>query len=83
MTVTVSLRKDQAYPLSWTQMDNNLSALAAAAGGATTVLGGTTADRPVSPGLFELYFDTDLGFLIITSEISPSIIWVNMAGVPV
>lgn len=45
--------------------------------------GGTTAARPASPGLYQPYFDTTLGQPIWCSQITPSIIWVNAAGVAV
>ncbi len=83
MTVNVSLRREQATPLTWTQVDDNFASLAAAAGGSVTIGFGSTADRPASPAMAQPYFDTTLGFLIITSQISPSVIWVNMAGYPV
>jgi hypothetical protein len=41
--------------------------------------GGTTAQRPASPQLYQDYFDTTLGFKICAKQISPSVIWVNIA----
>jgi len=81
MTVTVSLRQNQSTSLSWAQVDNNFIELATAVN--ATAQGGTTAQRPVVPVLFQSYFDTTLGIPITCSQITPSIIWVNGAGFPV
>lgn len=45
--------------------------------------GGTTAGRPASPYRYQYYFDTDLGQPIFASQITPSVVWVNAAGVTV
>jgi hypothetical protein len=81
MSVTVSLRESQAFPLSWEQVDDNFSALASAIN--QTNQGGTTAQRPALPALWQPYFDTSLGFPIWCSQNTPSIIWVDSAGVSV
>lgn len=44
--------------------------------------GGPTANRPVTPVLYQTYFDTDRGYAISCKQVSPAI-WVNSAGVPV
>lgn len=46
-------------------------------------LGGTTAARPVAPLLYVNYFDTTLGQPIWAKQITPTVIWVNAAGVAV
>ena len=48
-----------------------------------TPLGGTTAARPASPALYINYFDTTLGQPIWAKQITPTVIWVNAAGVAV
>lgn len=94
MTTFVNLRANQATELSWNQVDSNFSTLAgaidsvAAAVSAVGYQGGTTAQRPTTttlPGviLYQSYFDTTLGFPIWCKQVSPSIIWVNAAGVVV
>lgn len=45
--------------------------------------GGTTAQRPAAPTLNQSYFDTTLGYEIECKQVTPSIIWVNAAGVQV
>lgn len=54
--------------------------------GSTTVInpatlpqGGDTADRPVSPVLYQTYYDTTLGYPVYWNGTA----WVNSAGVPV
>jgi hypothetical protein len=79
MTISLSLRQNQSTDLTWAQVDGNFIALAGAIG----VNGGSTAQRPVSPLLYQSYFDTTLGIPIVCSQITPSVIWVNFAGVPV
>lgn len=54
----------------------------------TAIQGGTTAQRPTlasTPPVkqFQLYFDTTLDQPVFVSQISPSIVWVNAAGVVV
>lgn len=80
MTVAVSLRQNQSSPLTWGQVDTNFSNLAAAAN-TVVPMGGTTSARPASPILYQQYFDTTLGLPIWCSQATPSIIWVNAAGV--
>lgn len=50
-----------------------------AGGGASS---GPTASRPVPSFVGQPYFDTTLGFMVWTKQISPAI-WVNAAGVAV
>jgi len=45
-------------------------------------VGGSTANRPNPPKLYQLYFDTTLGYEIECKQVSPAI-WVNAAGVQV
>lgn len=46
---------------------------------------GTTAQRPVSPGLWvgRQYFDTTLGYPVWVKQVTPSVVWVNAAGTTV
>lgn len=44
---------------------------------------GTTAQRPAAPFVPQPYFDTTLGFPIWCKQVTPSIIWVDGAGVQV
>ena len=44
---------------------------------------GPTANRPTQPVLNSMYIDSDLKSPIWCTEISPSIVWVNSAGVAV
>jgi hypothetical protein len=60
-----------------------LAFLGISGGGGVSWSGGTTAARPAHPALYQVYFDTDLAQPIVASQISPSVIWVNAAGVPV
>ncbi len=46
-------------------------------------IGGTAAARPVAPPLYVNYFDTTLGQPIWAKQITPTVIWVNAAGVAV
>ena len=48
----------------------------------TLPTGGSTSSRPVSPVLYQLYFDTTLGFPVWCISISPNV-WVDAAGVTV
>jgi hypothetical protein len=45
--------------------------------------GGTTAQRPTAPALWQDYFDTTLGYKITCKQITPSVVWVNGAGTTV
>jgi hypothetical protein len=45
--------------------------------------GGPTASRPASPTLYQVFFDTTLQQPIVASQVTPTVIWVNAAGVPV
>jgi hypothetical protein len=45
--------------------------------------GGSTASRPASPSPYQYYFDTDLGMPVFARQITPSVVWVDAAGVPV
>jgi hypothetical protein len=45
--------------------------------------GGTTAQRPAAPALYQLYFDTTLGYHISCKQVTPSIVWVDGAGTTV
>lgn len=83
MTVSVSLRGNQSSPLTWAQVDNNFLNLANAANAVVQPSGGITASRPSMPILYQYYFDTTLGFPVWCSQIVPSIVWVNAAGVVV
>lgn len=87
MTITVYLRENQSTALTWPQVDSNFTVIVnqvntntaaiSALGGAQ---GGPTANRPVSPTLYQPYFDTDLGFPVFCSSTSP-VTWVNSVGV--
>lgn len=44
---------------------------------------GTTAQRPASPSQGQPYFDLTLGLPVWCKQNSPSIVWVDAAGVPV
>lgn len=44
--------------------------------------GGTTANRPAVPKLYQFYVDTTLGQPIWCTQVSPAI-WINAAGVAV
>ena len=44
---------------------------------------GTTAQRPAKPFVTQQYLDTTLGLPIICSQATPSVIWINAAGVQV
>ena len=79
MTVSVSLRASQPTPLTWPQVDANFTALANAIN-VPTFAGGSTASRPTTPALYQVYFDTTLGLALTCSNISP-VTWVNAAGV--
>lgn len=41
---------------------------------------GTTAQRPASPALWQMYGDDTLGQPIWATTITPSVIWTNAAG---
>ncbi|MFM0439279.1 hypothetical protein PQQ84_22660 [Paraburkholderia strydomiana] len=45
--------------------------------------GGPTSSRPTSPTLYQVYFDTTLQQPVVASQVTPSVIWVNAAGVQV
>jgi hypothetical protein len=45
--------------------------------------GGPTSGRPVSPTLYQVYFDTTLQQPVVASQVTPTVVWVNSAGVPV
>jgi hypothetical protein len=45
--------------------------------------GGATSARPVSPTLYQPYFDTTLGLPLTCSQITPTVIWVTASGVSV
>jgi len=45
--------------------------------------GGTTAQRPTSPYIYQSYYDQTLSLPIWCAQITPSIIWHNAAGEPV
>lgn len=45
--------------------------------------GGPTSNRPVAPSLYSSYFDTTLGQPIWAEQVTPTVIWVNAAGVSV
>jgi hypothetical protein len=45
--------------------------------------GGPTSSRPASPALYQVYFDTTLQQPVVASQVTPSVIWVNAAGVQV
>jgi hypothetical protein len=45
--------------------------------------GGSTASRPAVPTLYQIYFDTTLQQPVFASQVIPTVIWVNAAGVPV
>lgn len=45
--------------------------------------GGTTAQRPAAPVLYQPYFDTTLGYMIHCKQVTPSVVWVNGAGTTV
>lgn len=79
MTVAVSLRRDQLTPLTWEQTDTNFENLALATG--IIADGGTTAERPLAPILYQSYFDTTLYFTVWCAQVTPSIVWVNSSGV--
>jgi len=91
---TIYLRSQQTTPLSYNQMDSNFSTLqneiltVQQQISMITYQGGTTAQRPTAitlPAvqLYQPYFDTTIGQPIFCSQISPSILWVNSAGVNV
>lgn len=45
--------------------------------------GGTTANRPTSPALYQQYFDTTLGYPIWCNQITPSVTWCDATGAAV
>lgn len=45
--------------------------------------GGPTSSRPASPTLYQVYFDTTLQQPVVASQVTPTVVWVNAAGVPV
>lgn len=44
---------------------------------------GTTAQRPTSPVISQPYLDTTLGIPIWCSQVSPTVKWIDAAGVQV
>ena len=63
--------------------DIPLSTLAAFILGSISSTGsGSTSNRPVPSFVGQAYFDTTLGFMVWTKQISPAI-WVDAAGVAV
>jgi hypothetical protein len=88
MTVTVYLRANQNAGLSWNQVDSNFSTLAAQVNANTEAIANITSNaggsvRPATPLLYQSFFDANLGQPIWCTEISPSVVWVNSAGVTV
>jgi hypothetical protein len=86
-TVTVSLRANQASSLTWAQVDGNFTALANQTNANTTAIaniggaaGGTTANRPAVPTLYQTYVDTSLNITVWCVQVSPPI-WNNAFGV--
>jgi hypothetical protein len=86
-TLTPALRQNQATALTWAQVDGNFSSICAQVNLNTAAIaalgapqGGNTAGRPASPLLYQYYFDTQVGFPVWCSSISP-VTWVNAAGV--
>ena len=47
---------------------------------ATQPQGGTTAQRPASPALWQIYFDTTIGLPIWCNQITPTVTWQDAAG---
>lgn len=45
--------------------------------------GGTTAQRPTAPVLYQQYFDTTLGLPIWCDQVTPSVTWVDATGATV
>lgn len=45
--------------------------------------GGPTVSRPATPTLYQVYFDTTLQQPVVASQVTPTVIWVDAAGVPV
>lgn len=68
---------------NWTAGDfANLFVTAGQMGALAQSLGGTTAQRPTVPRLYQTYFDSTLLQPIWCSQVSPPI-WLNAAGVAV
>ena len=42
--------------------------------------GGTTAQRPTNPQIYQQYFDTTLGLPIWCETVTPSVTWTDAAG---
>ena len=82
MGVVIALRAGQTNPLSWAQVDANFQNLAYAVNALPVPSGGTTAQRPTSPILYQFYFDTTLAQPIWCSSLTGPT-WVNAAGVSV
>jgi hypothetical protein len=46
-------------------------------------VGGTTAQRPTAPVLYQQYFDTTLGKPIWCSQVTSSVVWKDATGATV
>jgi hypothetical protein len=71
-----SKRVTQAWLLVFTQWLKVISSMKQS---------GTTAQRPVSPGLWvgRQYFDTTLGHPVWVKQVTPSVVWVDATGTTV
>lgn len=81
--LTVTRAQEGTTALNWTTGDfANLYVTAGTIGALAQSVGGTTAQRPAVPKLYQGYFDTTIGQPIWCSQVSPAI-WLNAAGVAV
>lgn len=82
--LTVLRAQEGTTALNWTTGDfANLFVTKGQMEALAQSLGGTTAQRPAAPKLYQSYFDATLGVPITCSQVTPSIVWVNAAGVAV
>lgn len=80
---TVTRGQEGTTALAWLAGDfANLFVTAGQMGALAQSTGGTTAQRPASPKLYQAYFDSTIGQPIWCSQVGP-VVWVNSAGVSV
>lgn len=71
-----------AEPLAWPLSPGWVSYFQGLFAGAQPQ-GGSTANRPIAPALYQYYFDTTLGIPIFCNQVSPTVAWCDATGVSV